>query len=126
MGIRTGKVSPIFSFLTAPWRTLKPNAPESEEYGISNNLWNTSVKFLTAAMNRGDLLLLDNLLYPCVNARQGKTGAEKALCCGTVALAGTDAERLTCRTVATAGAGAKVSHAVTSGRCRLAAAWHLY
>ena len=58
MGIRTAKVSPIFSFLTAPWRTLKPNAPESEESGISNNLWNTSVKFLTAAMNRGDLLRL--------------------------------------------------------------------
>jgi len=37
MGIRTAKVSPIFSFLTAPWRTLKPNAPESEESEISNN-----------------------------------------------------------------------------------------
>jgi len=58
MGIRTAKVSPVFSFLTAPCRTLKPNAPESEEYGISNNLWNTTVKFLTAAMNRGDLLRL--------------------------------------------------------------------
>ena len=44
--------------------------------------------------------MLDNLLLPCVNtAREG--GAEKALCCDTVAAAGAGAELLTCSTVGT-------------------------
>ena len=34
----------------------------------------------------------------------GEGGVEKAPCCGTVATAGVGAERLSCRTVATAGA----------------------
>ena len=41
-------------------------------------------------------------------------GAKNALWYGTVAAAGAGAERLTCRTVATVGAGARVSPAVSS------------
>ena len=42
---------------------------------------------------------------------------EKTPCCGTVAAIEAGAERLTCRTVATAGIGAQVSHAVLSSHC---------
>ena len=40
-----------------------------------------------------------------------------ALCSCTVTATGAGTEWLTCRTVATAGADAKVSHAVTSSHC---------
>ena len=63
--------------------------------------------------------MLSNLLFPGVNAQHG---AEKASCCDTVAAVGADVERLSCRTVATAGAGAKVSSAVTSSHCSSIAA----
>ena len=61
--------------------------------------------------------LLDNLLLPCVNTQQWKATPKKALCCGTVAAARADAERLTCLTVALAGTGAEVSYAVLSSHC---------
>ena len=44
-------------------------------------------------------------------------GTEKVLCCVTVAAAGASVEGLTCRAVAMAGAGAKVSPAVLSSHC---------
>ena len=49
-----------------------------------------------------------------MNAQQGKAAPKRAPYCGTVAAVEVGAERLTCRTIATAGAGAKVSPAVTS------------
>ena len=61
--------------------------------------------------------LLNNLLLPCVNTQQ-----RKVPCCGTVTAAGADAERLTCRTVATAGTGAEVSPAMLSNHCSSMAA----
>ena len=52
----------------------------------------------------------------------GEGGAEKIPCCGTVAVAGAGVERLTCRTVATAGACTEVSSAVLSSHCSSMAA----
>ena len=51
--------------------------------------------------------------------------SKRAPCCCTVAAAGADAEWLSCRTVATAGAGVKVSPAVTSSHCSSMAAWYV-
>ena len=52
-----------------------------------------------------------------MNAQQVKAALKRAPCCCTIAAVGVDAERLTYRTVATAGAGAKVSPAITSSNC---------
>jgi len=61
--------------------------------------------------------LLSNLLLPLCERAAGTCGAERALCCCTVAATGADAARLSCRTVATAGAGAKDNTAITSSHC---------
>ena len=68
--------------------------------------------------------MLSNLLLACVNVWQ-EAGAERALCYCTVAAAGAGVEKLPCRIVATAGAGAKVSPAVTSSHCSSMADWHV-
>ena len=47
----------------------------------------------------------------------GEGDAEKIPSCGTVATAGVGAERLTYRTVATAGANTEVSSTVLSSHC---------
>ena len=60
-----------------------------------------------------------------MSERAAGAGVERAPCCCTVAAAGADAERLPCRTVAIAGAGAKVSLAVTSSHCSSIIAWHV-
>ena len=52
-----------------------------------------------------------------MSERAAETGAERAPCCCTVAAVGAGAERLPCRTVATTGAGAKVSLAVIYSHC---------
>ena len=62
---------------------------------------------------------------PHPSERAAGAGAERTPCCCTVAVAGAGAEKLPCRTVATAGAGAKVSSAVTSSHCSSIAAWHI-
>ena len=67
--------------------------------------------------------MLTNLLFH-VETR-GKDRHRKAPYCCTVAAAGADVERLSCRTVAAAGAGAKVSLAVTSSHCSSMATWHV-
>ena len=61
--------------------------------------------------------LLSNLLLPLCEPAAGTGGIERAPCCCIVAAAGAGAERPPQRTVATTGAGVKVSPAVTSSHC---------
>ena len=61
--------------------------------------------------------LLSNLLLPLCERTAGTGGAEKGSLLLHCATAGAGAEWLSCHTVATAGASAEVSPAVTSSHC---------
>ena len=60
------------------------------------------------------MFLLDNPQHLLCECAAGEGGAEKAPCCGTVAAAVAGAEWLSCHTVVTAEADARVSPAVSS------------